>query len=166
MITAPISFEFLKRLYSMPTWAEIAYGFEHQLLSSKVVIDYTLHKIATTDAPNDDELAIASSSTSDSIIESVRKLAIDNGVNDEDKIRSSWAKILLAWIYEHREQYDDLLDIVEEVYSDYDYPEELAGFVRYMPSDTPSLENTKTNEQRIMTSIGKYVEQFLFHKNI
>ena len=157
MITASISFEFLKRLHSMPSWVEIAYGFEHQLLPPNVVIDYAIHKIATTDEPNNDEVAIASASASDSITESLRKLAMDN---DEDRICLLWANILLAWGFEHRQQYDDFLGIVEEIYSDYNYPEELASFVRYMPSDDINLGSIEANEQRMITSIGEYVDQY------
>lgn len=130
-----------------------------------MVIDYAIHKIAAIDEPNDNELAIASSSASDSIVESVRKLARDNGISDEGAIRLFWANILLAWVYEHREQFDDLLCVVEEIYSDYNYPEELAGFVRYMPSNAPDLGSVEANEQRMITSIGEYVENYLAHKD-
>ena len=165
MVTAHISFEFLKRLRAMPSWAEIAYGFERQLLPPNVVIDYAMDKIATADEPNDDELAIASSSLNDSIAERVKKLATEDEANDEDALRVRWANILLAWIYEHRDGMDDPLSVVEEIYADYNYPEEFGPFVRYMPSDAPDLGSVEANEQRMIASIGEYVEEFVVRRN-
>ncbi len=160
MITASISFEFLGRLNAMPSWSEIAYGFEHQLLPANVVIDYAMHKIGTAEQLDDNELAIASSSPSDSIVEPLRTLARDNGLDDE-ALCFFWANVLLAWTYEHRDQLDDLLGVVEEIYSDYNYPEEFAGFVRYMPGNAPDLGSVEANEQRMVSSIGEYVRQYL-----
>jgi hypothetical protein len=106
MSTASISFEFLKRIHAMPSWSEIAYGFEHQLVPPNVVIDYAMDKIATCDQPNDNELVIASFSVNDSIAERVKQIA-EEEVNDEDVLRLRWANILLAWVYEHRDDMDD-----------------------------------------------------------
>jgi hypothetical protein len=46
--------------------------------------------------------------------------------------------LLLAWLYENRGKVQDPLGLVEELYADFDYPEQIAGFVRYMPPQDPS----------------------------
>ncbi len=38
---------------------------------------------------------------------------------------------------ENRETVEDPFAVVEELYADFDYPEEIAGFVRYMPPEDP-----------------------------
>lgn len=161
MITTSISFEFLKRLHSIPSWTEIGYAFERQLISPNVVIDYAMDKVASADQPDDDELAIASSSVNNSIVALVQKLAMAKGVSENDELNLRWANITLAWAYERREQVNDLLDVAESIYTDFDYPEELSAFVRYMPSDAPDLGSVEANENRMIASIGKYVEQFV-----
>ncbi len=161
MVSSRISLEFLKRLHRMPSWSEIAFGFERQLISPSVVIDYAMDKVAEVDQPNDDELAVASSSINDSIIERVGKLAAEDAASGDDAIQSLWANILLAWLYEHRDELDDPLGAVEEIYAEYNYPEEWAKFVRYMPGDAPDLGSIEANEQRMIASIGEYIDQFV-----
>jgi hypothetical protein len=42
-----------------------------------------------------------------------------------------------------------------------DYPEELARFVRYMPTDAPGLGSTQANEARMLDSIRDFVVELI-----
>lgn len=44
-----------------------------------------------------------------------------------------WAYLELKAAYEVRDRLSDPLGVVEEIYADFDYPESVASFVRYMP---------------------------------
>lgn len=45
-----------------------------------------------------------------------------------------WLYLALRAVYESRRQIDDPLGVVEQVYADFEYPETIAPFVRYMPA--------------------------------
>jgi hypothetical protein len=150
-----IPFSFLSRLRTKPSWTEIAYGFNRGLISSRTVIEYATDRCAAVDEPSADEFLLASSSRDDSIADIVHRLASQEPLDDRD-LQVRWASIILAWLYEHRAEIDDLLGVIEEIYANYDYPEELARFVRYMPTDTPDLGSTQANEARMLDSIGDF----------
>lgn len=44
-----------------------------------------------------------------------------------------WTYLELKAAYEIRDRLTDPLAVVEQIYADFDYPEAVAGFVRYMP---------------------------------
>ncbi|MEV4090648.1 DUF2247 family protein [Streptosporangium saharense] len=48
--------------------------------------------------------------------------------------KAVWLYLSLAWLHENREKVNEPLEVVEALYSDFDHPEALEGFVRYMPA--------------------------------
>jgi len=166
MIYAKIPFEFLQRLCEMPSWSVIAYGYDNLLLSHQAVIDYACDKIAKVSEPKGIELEIASSSVGDLIADKILTLAADSGANDMEEIRSCWGKILLAWIYEHRCEIDDLQVTIDEIDVDLNYPSELIPFTTLgsytlAPIDRPYLETAEAREQLKLEKIGEFVSQFI-----
>jgi hypothetical protein len=159
MLSTAMSIDFLKRLQTMPSWAEMEYAFLHRLVPIKTVIDYAKTMIAADDAKNPEVVFIASAPTDESIAESVHRLAKVDFDSCQDKIQLFWANAVLAWVYEHRSSCDDLLSVVEEIYADFGYPSELAQFVRYMPSNAPDLGSREANEYRMIASMGRYVAE-------
>ena len=74
-------------------------------------------------------------------------------------MRRKWAFLILAWVYEHRDSFEDPLDLVEKLYADLDYPEQVAPFVRYMPTDEPDLGSRGQNEQRLFQKWAEYLQK-------
>ncbi|WP_394829859.1 DUF2247 family protein [Pendulispora albinea] len=62
-------------------------------------------------------------------------------------------------MFEHRADYADPLQTVEEVYTDFGYPPRIAAFVRYMPSDDPDLGSRESNERRLHEKWKRYLEE-------
>lgn len=57
--------------------------------------------------------------------------------------------ILLHWVFEHKEYYEDPLREVEFIYADFDFPKSIVNFVRYMPTDQPLLSTVEANIERL-----------------
>jgi hypothetical protein len=88
----------------------------------------------------------------------VEKLAARERESGSNDIRDKWLYVVLAWILEHRDSYVDPLQIVEYVYADFDYPPQIAGLVRYMPSDEVDLGSRERNEERIYENWKAFVD--------
>jgi len=57
--------------------------------------------------------------------------------------------ILLNWVFEHKEYYEDPLKVVEFIYDDFDFPKSIVKFVRYKPTDQPLLSTVEANIERL-----------------
>ena len=75
------------------------------------------------------------------------------------EVRSKWLYILLAWLYENKDMFEDPLAIVEEIYVEFDYPEEIAHLIRYMPIEEADLGSKEANLGRLVTRWGEFVNQ-------
>ncbi|WP_376701060.1 DUF2247 family protein [Listeria seeligeri] len=52
-------------------------------------------------------------------------------INNTD-IKSRFLHILLNWLWDNKQNYNDPLAAIDYIYADFDYPEEIANLVRYM----------------------------------
>jgi len=141
-----------------PTWRSIRFGLENELLDPRAAVEFAVDGVAETDTPSPDLLDLAGSSKSDPIAELVGRLAAAEPEFPEAKLYDEWLYLVLAWLYEHRNEYTDPLQRVEEVYADFGYPERVAGFVRYMPMGGPDLGSREANERRLFDKWQEYLE--------
>jgi hypothetical protein len=157
MTTVKMPSDFLRQRASL-SWREIKFGLDHQLIAPQVAIDKATDRLCEPGDALPDEVELASRSGDDPILELVGRLAeSEAGTSDDDKAK--WLYLVLAWLFENRTAVNDPLGIVEEVYSDFGYPREIASFVRYMPMVGPDLGSREQNEARLYDYWKSYLDE-------
>ncbi len=147
----------------LPTGAEVAYGFQEGWLSRNAVIAIELAKYEAglSLSSAEEELALLLSDDVDRVDELVRNLEI----SDEPTERRArlWLYLALAWLLDHRSDYDDVLEVIEMLYADFDYPEEIRSLVRFMPpgpGDRPGVEGIEQRWRDFVDRVGReYLER-------
>lgn len=153
----PIDFILNKK---KPTWRQVSLGVEEGWLEFNSVIKFAEILVSEGDYRTE-VLDIASiTDTSSSIANELFILSKNEQENNQEE-RMYWLRIILAWIYENKEKFDDPLGIVEGLYADFDYPDEIRNLVRYneaeagyRPQDFSSQENT----ERLLGLWKKYID--------
>jgi len=119
--------------HGFPTSAELAYGFSEGFLSRYGVVGVASAKL---------EAGVQLSAVEERV---ALLLSDEYGLVDElmDDLRVSsepwerrarfWLLLVLAWVLERQDEFEDPLGVVEMLYSDFDYPREIEGLVRFMP---------------------------------
>lgn len=119
--------------YLLPTGAELAYGYRMGWITATDVVSIALAK-ETTGAPMTEaehDLALLLSDEFDRVEDLVAILEIDD---EPAELRARvWLYLALAWLHEHRADFEDPFGVIELLYADFDYPDEMKGLVRYMP---------------------------------
>jgi hypothetical protein len=155
-VTARLPYSFIEKFGPL-TWPEIDFGFTRELISADVVIEFARACVAKSEEANPLEVKIAESSVNDAISGDLRKLShIDV---DRAQIKKKWVLLLLTWMYQHRSMISDPLTLIEDIYTEFDYPEEIAPLIRYMPSVDPDLGSKELNEARLIKKWGEFVEK-------
>lgn len=138
------------------SWREILFGLDHNILSSYSAVEHAMEELKSTDDFSDSLVELASLSEGDAVrdyVEDLVSLEKDKTFEAETK----WLYVLLSWIYENRNDFDDALQVVEQVYADFDYPQSIETFVRYMPSDEPSLGSVEKDTERLYEKWKSYL---------
>jgi hypothetical protein len=151
-----IPYQFIRARTGL-SWREVRFGLTNELLDPAAAVELALEQIAEPVDPLLVELA-----TGDAIgriPDLVGPLSENEPPQPDNELRDKWLYLVLAWLYEHQSDYPDPLQSVEEVYADFDYPKQLAAFVRYMPLEGTDRGSREANERRLFARWKDYLEQ-------
>ena len=107
------------------TAAELVYGYRRGWLSEHDVVTITLSsygKGVEQSGPEKD-LALLLSDELDRVPQLVGEIA--ESLKPEADSSPVWLFLALTWVYEHRADYLDPLEVVEMLFTDFDYPDEM-----------------------------------------
>ena len=140
------------------SWRDVLFGLENQLLDLSVPAELAGEQLAEYDYPSASLIELAGTRKGEPIIDLVRDLAESEPPCRDAEIRSKWVYLVLDGLYQHREEFSDPLEMVEAIYADFDYPEEIRGLVRYMPREGPDRGSREAGEQRVYEKWKKYLD--------
>ena len=79
----------------------------------------------------------------------------------EEAAKKKWLYLHVLWTYENREQMDDILQGLEIIYADFDYPDEIGSLVGFMPSSdgyNPLAHTRLQNKEHLLTKLKEYLD--------
>ena len=157
MIRLRISYAFI-RARTRLSWREVRFGLDNALLDPYAAVERAMEEVEELDQPSLVLLELAAAGRRDPVRDLVDPLASAEPAGSDDSIRDKWLYLVLAWIWEHRAEDPNPLERVDYVYADFDYPEALAAFVRWMPMQGPDLGSREANEQRLFQRWKEYLD--------
>ncbi|MFE7465125.1 DUF2247 family protein [Streptomyces sp. NPDC057499] len=70
-------------------------------------------------------------------------------LGDSRELSAVWIYLSLAWLHQSGLSEQQLFNVIEELYSDFEYPEEMEGFVKYMPPPPGGKGGTSGMAERL-----------------
>ncbi|EGZ48521.1 DUF2247 family protein [Neisseria wadsworthii] len=144
------------------SWDDIKFGYHNQYLGWHDIVNFAKANLKNF-PENDliDELAFLTKCNAFKVGIILERLSPNFNYDDYDK--GKWLYIILKKVYESKDSFDDPLEEVEKIYADFDYPEEIESFVRYMSihdngGDEFLLQSKEDYIQRIYNNWAKYLE--------
>jgi hypothetical protein len=130
------------------TPSELVYGYRGGWITDRDVVAIALAAFGTDAdlAPAAEELALLLSDDLARVPALVDELSESSAAQSE--AGAVWLFLALAWLYEHRSEYPEPLEVVEMLYADFDYPEEIEGLVRFMPQPSGAATGHHAIERR------------------
>ena len=133
-VTFELGTDFLAREGIQLLVDDLKYGFEHGFLRALTVVDAA---VLGVDRGDDDPVLMQVASLLrddiDELPETLAQLESPDHIHDPRESARKWLYLQLKAAYDRRQDLDDALGVVEEIYADFDYPPSIQGFVRYMP---------------------------------
>ena len=80
--------------------------------------------------------------------ELIEAVAADVPSDDVEAAAETWLFLALAWLFEHRGDFLEPLEVIEELNADFGYPDEISGLVRFMPPPPGAGTGHRAIEQR------------------
>lgn len=147
-------------------WGDVYWGIKEYLLDIKSVSKFAEEFIMNNSQTSIDEIYELAWETDDreTVLDLINRIlkklpAQDNQSNEIIKRR--WRYCIVKTLREGEINNSVLLDKIEIVYADFDYPVEMSGFIKYMPPDddyNPSNYSIEENEQRMINKIDDFIK--------
>lgn len=127
---------------------ELAYGYQHRWLDDRAVVQVALAALRAAREPRtvEEKLALLLSDELSRVPELLEDL-VRSSPNEEHP-DAVWLFLALAWLRQHRSEYPDPFEIIEMLYADFGYPEEIANLVRFVPPSPGAPTGYRALEQR------------------
>ena len=156
-LSIALTYDFVTKRIKL-TWKDILYAIEQNLLSTEAAIEHATIELSNNEEFSQQLLDLASLYKGESVYPYLNELAAQESDIDDKIISERWLYLLLDWVFEHKDSYSDPLGIIEQIYADFDYPELITAFVRYMPSDESDLGTLELNEARLYKKWEDYLD--------
>ncbi|MEU4314946.1 DUF2247 family protein [Nocardia sp. NPDC024068] len=124
------------------TPGELRYGYEHEWITGEDAVTLALSAVVPSDTKMGviEDISLLLSDELYRLPELMDELA-----QHDDHV---WVYLAIAWVHENPDEFEDPFGTVEDLYADFDYPDDVAPFVRYMPPPTGSLPGMLGMRQR------------------
>lgn len=141
-------------------WQEILFALKNQIVTVEDVIEYAAYIINEDTMGFDIVLEITCLHSDEDIYPYIHQLIMLEDGQDIADVKDKWLYLILKWLYGIRNDIANVLEIVEEIYELFDYPDSITSFVRYMPSDAGDMGSLELNRERLFKNWANYLELF------
>lgn len=141
----------------VPLGAEdLAYGLERGFIKARDVIALATREVAARSSdPVLVELAALLGHETSRVPEVLMMLDDPERIHDPRESARKWLYLELKAAYVSRDQLSDPLGVVEQIYSDFEYPPIVEPFVRYMPL----RQGDEAGEEALLKRWRNYLEE-------
>jgi hypothetical protein len=145
-------------------WYDIWIAIDNGFLPHQSAIEHAVSQLPQEEDYSQAVLDLACLSSDEavyphSIQPYINELANEVSEQEKDITKQKMLYLVLKWIFEHRCDYEDPLEVVEVIYADFDYPKTVSNFVRYMPMTQPDLGSVELNSKRLFNNWANYLKE-------
>lgn len=144
--------------YAELDWPDVRWGYEHRLLSWEDVVEYA--KLL----PPSDASAYAAriAATNKNTAHFLEYVLAEIAYETETISKNKWKYLCVSWTYVNREKVAEPFEVIERIFADFGYPDDLAPLVRWMPPTDgydPSKHSRQENMDRMLKEWRDYVDK-------
>ncbi|MFS0837398.1 DUF2247 family protein [Paenibacillus sp. 1P03SA] len=152
------SYDYVSKLIRID-WQDLIFAIEQGFMAEESLIDYAIHLLNSAQEPAQIVIDIACLNRGDLTYPYIERLKNERPNKNKKEQYDKFLYVLLNWVYEHKESYSDPFEIVEGIYGDFDYPERITGFIRYMPTTEPVGPSLPLNRERMYKKWEQYLKE-------
>lgn len=131
-------------------WYMVYWGIKHKILSLNVAQDYACKRVEIEDSISEEELELSwKSEDFFEVLETIEKIP-DFQCHNEDKLNRAKYMVRIAIIIYLRKTELDIVTLLEKVnmvYADFDYPTDMEKFISYMPIENKDIQAKHTIDE-------------------
>ena len=118
------------------SWQELTWGQRKHIIRNRDIIEYAKYVLEEDIKGFNEVLELSIADEDEDITSLLVQLANLDKVETDEAIQEKWQYAILLDLYNNQDSYDNVYENIENIYADFDYPEDMASFIGYMPSSS------------------------------
>ena len=146
-------------------WAMVYHGIKKNILDIDIAHEFACRRLEYDEQISEEELELSWNSNNRlDVLELIEKI-LDSQGNVEESIERAKDKIRIAIIIYLRETEKDkarLLEQIDMIYADFDYPDDMEKFISYMPicdEFVPESRTIEDNRNYLLSKLDNFIEE-------
>lgn len=158
------SYKIFKMYRLQYSWATLLTGLKLGLLSIEEIDTYAANYLIDNPHVSDDALLELTWGKCDKekAIELIETIVMDLAIPWNDDVEErKWKYCILMSMREKNNDYDALLENIANLYSDFNYPDDMKGFIYYLEPDDghdPSKYSKSENIKRLINKLDSFLQ--------
>lgn len=143
-LSMEFTYEYATKLVSL-NWTDMKFAIENNFLAHQSAIEHALVELQKNESTTEEILELACILQSDvefpyNVCRLVNKLAILHNTDNSIDSKEKFLYVSLSWVYEHKDDYCNPIEVVDILCDEIDYPVEVKQLCSFMPSSDFTIE--------------------------
>lgn len=152
-----ISNDFFKKNSVVLSFNDLLFLFDEGIIEPKTIVEYAFYVFS--EKKNENIAIVELASLFENEYYKIKNILEANLLYQSDEVQINLNKkimyLLLLWFYQNKNSIKDISEMIDLLYSDFDYPEEISHLISYMPID----ENEEYGLNGMMNRLKVYLSQ-------
>lgn len=155
------------KYFELLSWNIVFWGIKNDIIEAESAICYANKLVENNFVENDSlfiELFILENVKKNEVLSLISNMTSLNS-SDKDTSLKILRYIILDNIRQSKQDNKSVLNSIENVYADFDYPEDMSLFISYMPIENdeynPTIHTQEENEQRLINNFEMFLKKEL-----
>lgn len=152
-----ISNEFLKKNSVVLSFNDLLFLFDEGIIEPKTIVEYAFYVFS--EKKNENIAIVELAGLFENEYYKIKNILEANLLHQSDEVQINQNKkimyLLLLWFYQNKNSIKNISEMIDLLYSDFDYPEEISHLISYMPID----ENEEYGLNGMMNRLKVYLSQ-------
>lgn len=156
------TYEYVTNLVPL-NWSDIFFAINNNFLAHQTAIEHALEAVQKNENVPEDVLELACMLQSEAefpynVYQLVNKLATSRNSNYYSDSREKFLYVSLNWVYEHKDDYCNPMEVVDILCDEINYPDEVKNLCSFMPTSEPEINTSSSTTERLLGRLLRYLE--------
>ncbi len=143
-------------------WNDMLFAIENNFLACQSAIEHALKIVQENENVPEEVWKLACMLQHEAeftdVLQLVKRLATSQNNNDYFESREKFLFLSLNWVYEHWDNFDNPIEVIDILCDDKDYPDEVKNLCSFMPSSVPELYTSDSETKRLFDKLLQHLQ--------
>jgi hypothetical protein len=161
-LSMAFTYEYVTNLVPL-NWNDMLFAIENNFLAHQTAIEHALEAVRKNENVPEEVLELACMLQREAefpynVYQLVNKLATPQNADSYSYSKEKFLYVSLNWVYEHKGDYCNPIEVVDILCDDINYPDEVKNLLSFMPTSESDTNSSNSTTERLFDKLLRYLE--------